>query len=216
MSLIVRTLSDRVFEIVRDQIVSGRLPDRAPIRQDALATELGVSKIPLREALARLEQDGLITGQPNRGYFVRPMSQPELDEIFELRLLIEPSAAAKAATDATDDDRAAVQAAFDALDSAAAADKSAVPNRNREFHVALTRSANRLITTQVVERLAIMAERYVHAHLEPAGRGTRAHQEHGEQLEAYLARDAKRLGALLDQHIRSIWSDLKNQFGANA
>ncbi len=49
MSLVVRTLSDRVYEIVREQIVTGRLADNAPIRQDALAAELGISKIPLRE-----------------------------------------------------------------------------------------------------------------------------------------------------------------------
>jgi DNA-binding transcriptional regulator YhcF (GntR family) len=74
MSIVVRTLADRVFEIVREQIVIGQLPDNLPIRQDALATELGVSKIPLREALARLEQEGLLTSHANRGYFVQPMS----------------------------------------------------------------------------------------------------------------------------------------------
>ena len=74
MNIVVRTLSDRVFEIVREQIVRGALPEGQPIRQDALANELGVSKIPLREALARLEQEGLIASQANRGYTVRPLS----------------------------------------------------------------------------------------------------------------------------------------------
>ncbi len=74
MSIVVRTLAERVFEIVREQIVTGQLPDNLPIRQDALATELGVSKIPLREALARLEHEGLLTSHANRGYFVQPMS----------------------------------------------------------------------------------------------------------------------------------------------
>ncbi len=67
MSIVVRTLSDRVFEAVREQILKGRLRNGEPIRQDALATALGISKIPLREALARLEQEGLLINHPNRG-----------------------------------------------------------------------------------------------------------------------------------------------------
>ncbi|MFO4963667.1 GntR family transcriptional regulator, partial [Salmonella enterica subsp. enterica serovar Derby] len=72
MTIVVRTLSDQVFEIVLERIVSGEIPTGAPIRQDALAADLGVSKIPLREALARLEQEGLLVSQANRGYTVRP------------------------------------------------------------------------------------------------------------------------------------------------
>ena len=78
MSIVVRTLSERVFEVVREQILKGRLPNGEPIRQDALANELGVSKIPLREALARLEQEGLLINHPNRGYYVLPMSREQV------------------------------------------------------------------------------------------------------------------------------------------
>ena len=60
MSIVVRTLSERVFEIVREQIVTGQLPHDLPIRQDALAAELGVSKIPLREALARGREEEMV------------------------------------------------------------------------------------------------------------------------------------------------------------
>lgn len=210
----MRTLSDRVFEIVREQIVTGRLADNAPIRQDALAAELGVSKIPLREALARLEQDGLVMGQPNRGYCVRPLSAAALEEIFALRLAIEPAAAARAALRATSADRAAARAAFDRLDQAARSNRPQVAVCNREFHVALSRADDRPITARLVERLAIMAERYVVAHLEPAGRETRAHREHRQLLDAWLARDGAALEALLGQHIRSTLADLRQEFGA--
>ena len=66
-SIIVRNLADQLVELVRDRILSGEVPPDLPIRQDALATELGVSKIPLREALTRLEQEGLLRSQANRG-----------------------------------------------------------------------------------------------------------------------------------------------------
>jgi DNA-binding GntR family transcriptional regulator len=214
LSLVVRTLSDRVYEIVREQIVTGRLADNAPIRQDALAAELGISKIPLREALARLEQDGLILSHANRGYQVRPLSARQLDEIFELRLAIEPGAAARAARDAGDAERIALADAFERLDSAAGVNLAEVAVRNRDFHVALTRNDERPLTAQLVERLAIMAERYVVAHLAPAGRETRAHQEHRQLLDAFLARDGDRLETLLSAHIRATRDDLKDQLGA--
>ena len=212
----IRTLSERVFEVVREQIVSGQLPENIAIRQDALASELGVSKIPLREALARLEQEGLLTSQANRGYFVRPMSADQADEIYALRLALEPQAAGLAAAAADDEDRAAAVTAFEKLDSAAGTNLPEVAVRNREFHVALVRPCNRLLTTQLVERLMILAERYVVAHLQPAGRESRAHQEHQGLLDAFLARDTATLQDLLARHIQGTLDDLREQFGAAA
>ncbi|MCK8457153.1 GntR family transcriptional regulator [Sphingomonas faeni] len=212
MSIVVRTLSEQVFEIVREQIVTGKLAGHTAIRQDALATELGVSKIPLREALARLEQEGLLTSHANRGYSVQPMSADEADDIFALRLAIEPQAAAYASTVANDDDRNAAILAFEELDSAASERLAEVAIRNRVFHTALVRPGRRLLTTQMVERLAILAERYVVAHLRPAGREDRAHLEHRQMLEAWLARDDDRMLTLLNSHIQSTLTDLRFQF----
>ena len=216
MSLVVRTLSERVFEVVREQIVTGTLPEDAPIRQDALANDLGVSKIPLREALARLEQEGLLTSHANRGYMVRPMSTDEVDEIYALRLLIEPAAAAYAASVADETQRGLAVAAFEKLDSAATHDLAAVAICNRDFHTALVRPGGRLLTTQMVERLAILAERYVVAHLKPAGRDARAHLEHRGLLDAWLARDEVLLGDLLAAHIQGTLDDLRQQFAMTA
>ena len=211
-SIVVRTLSDQVFSILRERIVTGNLPDNAPIRQDALATELGVSKIPLREALGRLEQEGLLVSQANRGYTVRPMSAGQADDIYALRLAIEPAAAARAAQHADEDERAEAVAAFDALDKAANTNLAEVAVRNRDFHVALVNPGGRLLTTQLVERLAILAERYVIKHLEPAGRDARAHLEHRHILDAWMARDAATIETLLDRHIDGTLNDLRAQF----
>lgn len=216
MSLVVRTLSDRLFEIVRERIITGELPTGAPIRQDALASELGVSKIPLREALARLEQEGLVTSHANRGYVVRPMSTAELDEIYDLRLKIEPDAAAFACAVASDDDRATVIEAFARLDRAARTQPGEVAIRNREFHTALVRPGGRAITTQLIERLAVFAERYVVAHLQPAGRGARAHREHHELRDAWLARDSKKVKMVLARHIGQTADDLRAQLAGRA
>lgn len=211
MSIVVRTLSDRVFEVVREQILQGRLRNGEPIRQDALATELGISKIPLREALARLEQEGLLINHPNRGYYVQPMSREQVDEIYALRLSIEPQAAAYASQVATDEDREQATAAFTALDTAAHSNLTAVAVRNREFHIALVEPGRKVLTTQLVERLAVLAERYVIAHLAPAGRDARAHLEHRALFDAWLERDKRQVEKLLKEHIQGTLKDLRAQ-----
>jgi len=216
MSIVVRTLSERVFEVVREQIVRGQLPHDLPIRQDALAAELGVSKIPLREALARLEQEGLLTSHANRGYFVQPMSSAQAEEIFELRLAIEPIAAARAARYATEADRREAIETFERLDRAASDNLPEVAMRNRDFHTALVRPGDRMLTTQVVERLTILAERYVIAQLSPAGRDQRAHLEHRGLLDSWLSRDEAAIVSLLSQHIAATLEDLRSQFAASA
>jgi DNA-binding GntR family transcriptional regulator len=216
MVIVVRTLSERVFEIVREQIVSGKLPEDTPLRQDALASELGVSKIPLREALARLEQEGLLKSHANRGYFVQPMSAEQVDEIFALRLAIEPRAAAFAARRATDEDRARATKAYDDLETAANSNLADVAMRNRDFHTALVRAGGKLLTTQLVERLAILAERYVIAHLQPAGRDARAHLEHRGLIDAWLDRDGPQVEKRLKAHIQGTLTDLREQFEADA
>src|SRR3546814_18169674 len=111
MSIVFRTLSEQVFEVIRDRIVTGRLPHDVAIRQDARAAELGVSKIPLREALARLEQADLLTSQANRGYFERRLTAGEADEILALRFAIEPHAAGQASTVAGEEEGAGAKRA---------------------------------------------------------------------------------------------------------
>src|SRR3546814_20779433 len=98
------------------------------------------------------------------------MTAGEADEIFARRLAIEPRAAGLASTVAGDEERAAAQRAFDELDAATGNGSPDIAVRNRAFHTALVRGGGRLLTTQLVERLQVMSERYVIAHLQPAGR----------------------------------------------
>ena len=211
MSIVVRTLSEQVFEIVRERIVAGSIRPEAPIRQDALAAELGVSKIPLREALARLEHEGLIQGQANRGYSVRPLSAEQADEIYALRLAIEPAAAAAGASGADAAARALAAAALTALEEAHDTTAGDIAVRHRQFHLALVRPAGRPLTIGLVERLAILAERYVLAHMEPEGRYARAHREHRDLLDAWSAGDAAAVERAMIQHLASTRSDLQAQ-----
>jgi DNA-binding GntR family transcriptional regulator len=209
LQLEIRTLSDRLVDVLRDFILSGAIESDVPIRQDALAAELRISKIPLREALARLEQDGLVVSHPNRGFFVRPMSPEEAEEIYALRIKLEPDAAAHACLNATEADQETARQALALFDIDAAAQKPTVGALNRAFHLALVRPGGQRITTNIVARLHILADRYVRKHLEPKGRFLRAEAEHHEMLNAWIKRRDARVRKLITEHLEHTLGDLR-------
>src|SRR5918997_1165848 len=102
-SLQHRTISAAVAEELRRRIVDGEFSAGFQLRQDALASEFGVSRIPVREALMQLEAEGLVKIHPHRGAIVSELSTEEVHELFELRALLEPrllKASAKHLTEA--------------------------------------------------------------------------------------------------------------------
>lgn len=215
MDIVNRSLPDQAFDIVREQILSQRIAPLTPIRQDALAKSLGISKIPLREALARLEQYGLLKSNPNRGYFVPELSAMEADEIFALRMKIEPEAGVHSSLHASEAQRDAARSALAALEAATENADTDIVVLNRQFHLALTRPGTLLVTSQLVERFLILAERYVRKHLEPEGREIRAADEHQIILTAWLARDVGRLETLIAGHVALTLRDLRKQLGSD-
>jgi DNA-binding GntR family transcriptional regulator len=85
-------LSDALIALIRERIVDGRLADGSRINEVHLARELGVSRTPLREALAGLEREGAIEGIPRKGWFVRPLTLAEFEQIYAIRPLLDPEA----------------------------------------------------------------------------------------------------------------------------
>jgi DNA-binding GntR family transcriptional regulator len=216
LQIIVRTVSEQVYSAVRDRILSGQIAPETPVRQDALSAELGVSKIPLREALTRLEQDGLVSSQPNRGFVVRPMTAGEAEEVFALRLTLEPDATALAAAAANSQQHHIATAAFELLEAEAEVSGGRVAELNREFHLALIRPCAKPVTIQLIERLQLLAERYVRAHLELQGRDRRARTEHAALLKAWLAGDSATVRRKVEVHVNGALEDLRLELEAKA
>ena len=96
---LVQSITSQLIVRLRDRILAGAYPPGSALRQDTLASEFGTSKIPVREALVQLQSEGLVTIYPNRGFQVRPLVISELEEVFSLRLQIEPAAAGIGASD---------------------------------------------------------------------------------------------------------------------
>jgi DNA-binding GntR family transcriptional regulator len=216
MKPINRTLSDHLVEAMRERILSSELPPDQPVRQDVLAAELGVSKIPLREALARLEQEGLLRSHAHRGFFVCPLSTEEAEEVYALRLKLEPDAVALAAERATLVERDTAEQVLATLDSVTTKHGDGVGAFNRAFHVALIRPCRLFTTISILERLQVLSERYVRKHLEQLGRDERANVEHRQIFKAWLERKPRKVHELMSRHIDKTLRDLRQQLDVTA
>jgi DNA-binding GntR family transcriptional regulator len=206
---LVQSMTSQLIVRFRERILAGTYAPGSALRQDVLASEFGTSKIPVREALVQLQSEGLVDIFPNRGFQVRPLATSELDEVFSLRLQIEPAAAALGAKLATAADHAAARKALDQLGEALAAEEfSSSGQLNRAYHLLLVVPRLQPVAADILGRLHTLAQRYVQAHLRPQGRVKRAMREHAALLRAWSAGKSKEVRALVHTHIESTRNDL--------
>lgn len=203
-------VADAVTERLRAMILAGEIPDGAPLRQDALAEEMSTSRIPVREALSRLESEGLVASYPHRGYEVIGLSRTDIEELFDLRTLLEPELIRHAIPQMTqeDFDRAeAIQRDFDL--AMADGDIHRWGELNRLYHLALYAPAKRTRTLEIVRGLLVNADRYTRLVLTATEDGTRsAKQDHDNLLELCRRGQINQAVALTRDHIVNIGNDL--------
>jgi DNA-binding GntR family transcriptional regulator len=206
---LVQSMTSQLIVRLRDRILAGTFAPGSALRQDILASEFGTSKIPVREALVQLQSEGLVDIFPNRGFQVRPLAAAELDEVFRLRLQVEPAAVARGAKLATADDRVAARNALDQWNAAAAAGEfNSTGQLNRNFHLLLIVPRLQPVAAEILSRLHTLAQRYVQAHLRPEGRVKRASREHAALLKAWRMGKSQEVRALIHTHVKSTRDDL--------
>jgi DNA-binding GntR family transcriptional regulator len=209
---LVQSMTSQLIVRFRDRILSGTYAPGSALRQDSLAAEFGTSKIPVREALVQLQSEGLVDIFPNRGFQVRPLAGAELDEVFRLRLQIEPTAVAQGAKLASAADHHAAINALKQLNEATAAGEFASSGRlNRAFHLLLIVPRLQPVAAEILSRLHTLAQRYVQAHLRPEGRAKRATREHAALLKAWRLGKSQQARVLMHSHIKSTREDLKGR-----
>jgi DNA-binding GntR family transcriptional regulator len=202
-------MTSQLIVRLRDRILAGTYAPGSALRQDAIASEYGTSKIPVREALVQLQSEGLVDIFPNRGFQVRPLATAELDEVFRLRLQIEPAAVALGAKLATAEDHLAARKALEQLNDALAREEfSSSGQLNRAFHLQLIVPRLQPVAAEVLGRLHTLALRYVQAHLRPEGRTKRAAREHAALLRNWSAGKSKSVRGLVHRHIETTHDDL--------
>ena len=213
-----QTIASMTVAALRERILRGDYPEGEPLRQDALAEELGVSRIPVREALRQLEAEGLVTFSPHRGAVVSSLSLDEIDELFELRADIEGELVARAAPAMTTEQ---LDRAVDVLDEFEIALATGEVTRwgplNWHFHAALYAPANRNFTMGVLQKLHQHSDRYFRMEVLLAQGGGRANDEHRAIAAAVGAKDLKLATQLMRAHIlgagRSLVELLQKQRG---
>jgi DNA-binding GntR family transcriptional regulator len=197
-----QTLSMLTLDAIRERILHGYFTEGAPLRQDALAAELGVSRIPVREALRQLEAEGLVTFSPHVGAVVSSLSLDEIRELSEIRALIESDLLRRAIPRIDDDDLARAE---EILNRYGTAPEAATVVRwgelNWQFHSTLYAPANKPLSMGIVHNLHHHSERYFRMQVRLMRSETRATEEHQAILAAVARRDVEHATSLLIAHI---------------
>ena len=200
----VQSLSDLAYAHLQAEILSGALAPGAPLRQEEIAARLAISRLPVREALARLETDGLAVLRPRRGYIVTDLDPDEIADLCDIRAMLEERAGFLATERRTGEDVAALRAILqeiDALDAAGGIGLAAFAERNLAFHERLFAPCGRPRLIRLMATLRGAIDRYARLTAAVAGSLGQAQPEHWQILAAYQAGDAAEVARLCRRHV---------------
>lgn len=202
------TRRPRVNEIaatLRERIIRGELQPGQRLVEQTLANDLSVSRVPIREALHILRGEGFVSATPNRGMVVHPLSEQDVEDLFEVREVLEVFAVRRAAERATQWEIDQLQLA---LEDAAATLEGGTPltrrRCNQSFHDILTGAAHNELLATLTEPIEARLQWLVSRSDHP----TKFHEEHLEIFDAVRSRDADRAAAAALAHIhtsRELW-----------
>ncbi|OCQ22698.1 GntR family transcriptional regulator [Pseudoalteromonas luteoviolacea] len=211
MAIVHKTRTQLVAEAIRDKILSGEIKAGEPLRQAALADELNVSRIPVREALLQLEAEGLVNFEAHKGATVTRLSAEQIDEIFDLRALLEAELLRHSIEKLTNRDLLEAEAILADLEEAMNAGDAqlATGKLNAEFHDKLYSRAERPQTKELVAVYSKNSERYVRMHILLAGGIVTAPEEHRTLLQLCRDKDTDGACAYLQKHIKGAKDDIK-------
>ena len=200
------TKSDLAYTRGRELILSGALAPGAGLPQAALAQQIGISTTPLREALRRLKQEGLVELDAHRDARVRPLDATEARDLLELRRSLDPLAASLAALRRTDADVDDLRAALVGLEALSASPSLAQLESHHRFHAAIHRASHNALLVQTLDGLWVKTDRYRRHGLE-AGRSDDDREaradEHRRLFEAVRDGDAATAADLMLRHVET-------------
>ncbi|MEY9951884.1 GntR family transcriptional regulator [Leifsonia sp. EB34] len=204
------TLGVQLIEVLRRDLLAGRFPPGSPLRLVALSQQFGTSVSVVREALLRLSEQGLVTLTPNAGFRVQAVSKSDLDDLTDLRVMIECEALRRAIAEGDAEWEAGVLAAHHLLERAPVLDEGERGTSEEwsaahaRFHAALIAACGSPRLIGIAGSLRDSAELYRQLSTEASIGGARdVPGEHRRMLELALARDADAAVALLETHLRT-------------
>jgi DNA-binding GntR family transcriptional regulator len=200
--LAFRTKSQAAYEQLRDWIVHGKLSPGAAVDQERLAESLKVSRMPLRQALQRLESEGLIERQPHHTAVVTRFSESDIREIYAARSVLEGLLAEKGSGALDDPGLSRLAAIYAKMTEPVPADDSdAFVRLDWEFHQTIYRASGYLRTIDITEQLRSASERYMHYYAAHAPGAAESLTEHEQILRACQEGDPVLVRHLTEKHI---------------
>jgi len=201
-------LRDQVLAVIRQQLVAGEIRPGEIYSASAMATRLGTSNAPVREAMLTLVNQGVMEVVPNRGFRVTPLNDTDLDEVYQLRLMLEVPALEELSRRGSRAEVEPLRAHAEACTQAAErGDLTGFLNTDRDFHLGLLELLGNRRLVGLVELLRDQTRLYGLHKLAAEGRLVSASQEHFDLLEAVLAGDPDRTGQLMVKHLQHVRGD---------
>jgi DNA-binding GntR family transcriptional regulator len=204
-----RTLASAIVEQLRNDILAGAYAAGTQLRQDALAEVFGVSRIPVREALFQLEAEGLVHIEPHKGAVVAAFSLDEIDDVFDLRAMLEPRLLRDSVPRLTPGDFEALTALDIAFGRAVATQEIGQWGElNARLHLGLYQHAQRPKTLAVVTSLLQTSDRYTRLQMNRTPAMVRAGREHRQLLTLCRTGKVEKACEHLVEHIEAVRRDL--------
>jgi DNA-binding GntR family transcriptional regulator len=206
-----QSLASAVLERLREQILNGELPEGQQLRQDAIASEFQISRIPVREALSHLAAEGLITIVANRGAVVSSLAPEEIEQLFETRAVLECYMLRCAIPNLGEADFRKAEAILRNFEESLERDSEIVNwgEWNWNFHSTLYAPAQRPTMLSFIKTLNNNCDRYTRLHLVFTRSLHQAGEAHRELLKACRTRNPDIAAAALWKHITDAGSYLR-------
>ncbi|MEX3900913.1 GntR family transcriptional regulator [Paraburkholderia sp. BR10954] len=193
-----------IYEELRKQILTLQLKPGAPLDEVSLAAQFGLSRSPVRDALARLISEGLVTILPNRTTLVTPFEIEEFPKYISALDLIQRAVTRLAAQHRTDADLARIQKADDVyMQAVDSGDFQAMSEANKALHMAIAHAANNPYFVGYYERLLGEGQRLLHLHFDytvTSPTVTKLGRDHAELIDAIARKDAEAAERLAHEH----------------
>ena len=200
------SVSEIIVKYIREAIISGNIQEGEIIRQDQIAQLFNVSKIPVREALKQLEVEGFVEFRKNRGAMVSHISLEELEQFFEIRLLLETQLIRLAIPRMTEDTFSLADQICNKFVNTM--DSKHWTSLNWELHACLYEPAQRAYMLKLVRTIYNKLERYLRMQMSFALEKNRANDEHRELIQACRDKNIDLSISLIEEHINGVQKSL--------
>ncbi len=197
-----RPIREIAYEVLKKAIITGEIPAGERIVETDYADKLHISRTPLREALRKLERDGLVEYVMRRGVVVRAFTIDDVEQIYTIRNALEMLTLPSIIANATVDDIRSLREKLDRMDELQAKDDiEGISPLAREFHTQLTSISNQKRILRVIESQDEYIRRFSAMAIRQENRRSAAHEEHHKLVDYVEARDLARFTELMQHHI---------------